>query len=67
MPEPDEDSLRQELQALLAASPSHAELETTYAGRILAWLATPGTPQDTGSEDGPRPRKRRSRPRVRGA
>lgn len=49
MPEPEEDSLRRELQAILATSPSPAELRSTYAGRILSWLASPGP--DIGSED----------------
>jgi len=58
MPEPDEDSLRRELQALLATSPSPAELEATYAGRILAWLASP----DPGSDNMTKRSRKRAKP-----
>jgi len=59
MPEPDEDSLRREIQALLAASPSRAELETSYAGRILTWLAYPDTLLDTSFRQKPKQKKTR--------
>lgn len=61
MPEPDEDSLRRELQALLATSPSPAELEATYAGRILAWLAYPNS--DTGPNNMTKQSRKRAKPR----
>lgn len=61
MPEPNEDSLRRELQALLAASPSPAELETTYAGRILAWLASPDP--DTSSDNMSKRSRKRAKSR----
>ena len=61
MPKPDEDSLRRELQALLAASPSPAELETSYAGRILAWLASPDP--DTGYDNTTKRSRKRTKPR----
>lgn len=61
MPEPDEDSLRRELQALLAASPSLAELDTTYAGRILAWLASPDP--DTGPDNMTKRSRKRAKSR----
>ena len=60
MPEPDEDSLRRELQALLATSPSPTELEATYAGRILAWLASPDP--DPGSDNMTKRSRKRAKP-----
>lgn len=65
MPEPDEDGLRRELSDLLAASPSRAELEKSYAGRILAWLATPNMLLDTGSKGTHKRKKKRPRPALR--
>jgi len=61
MAEPDEDSLRRQIQTLLAASPSRAELETSYAGRILTWLASPDMLLDTSYRERPKRGKKRSK------
>jgi len=69
MPQTDEDDrLRQEIQALLGAAPSHEQLKATYAGRILVWLATPDMPVSTKPESVSRRRPiKRSPTGLRGA